>query len=338
MRRGHLSTSAVAIATSLGLAACGGAATGEVKARAATTLAHWTPSVSLDRPLDIGGPRQDGSMVVAAGGRLSLLSRSGRLVPFAPAYRSPAGEEPYIALSGGGPRGCSFGRDVVYALRLGSVHGVVRLAPGGRAELLARLTAPGLIDGIAFDRTGHFGHRLLVTVNAGSRTTVDAIDCRGRVTTITRAAPRVEGGIAVAPAGFGRYAGDLIAPDETGGRIFAIAPSGQTALLAISGLPHGPDIGVESEGFLPAGSRQEALLADRLTPHNRHPGDDVILRVTHAALSRAGVRAGDLLVATEGGAKTDAIRCRGAGCQVRHVADGPAIAHSEGHIAFAAAG
>jgi hypothetical protein len=45
------------------------------------------------------------------------------------------------------------------------------------------------------------------------------------------------------------------------------------------------------------------------------------------------VRAGDLLVATEGGARTDAIRCQTT-CQVRHVADGPAVAHAEGHIAF----
>jgi hypothetical protein len=46
------------------------------------------------------------------------------------------------------------------------------------------------------------------------------------------------------------------------------------------------------------------------------------------------VRAGDLVVATEGGALTDAVRCGRAGCSVREVAFGPAIAHAEGHIAF----
>jgi hypothetical protein len=199
---------------------------------------------------------------------------------------------------------------------------------------LAGIGAPGLIDGIAFDRTGAFGHRLLVTVNAGSKTTVDAIDCHGHVTAITRRAPRVEGGIAVAPADFGRFAGDLIAPDEKGGRVFAVTPTGQSLLVAESGLPHGGDIGVESEAFVPPGGRADAFLADRLTPGNPHPGDDVVLRIGHRALAAGGVRPGDLLVATEGGARTDAIRCTAAGCMVHHVADGPAVAHAEGHIAF----
>ena len=43
--------------------------------------------------------------------------------------------------------------------------------------------------------------------------------------------------------------------------------------------------------------------------------------------------AGDLLVATEGGARTIDVRCA-ATCTVRYVAAGPAIAHAEGHIVF----
>ena len=35
-----------------------------------------------------------------------------------------------------------------------------------------------------------------------------------------------------------------------------------------------------------------------------------------------------------GGAFTDAITCRASGCRVRYVANGPAEAHVEGHIAF----
>jgi hypothetical protein len=42
-----------------------------------------------------------------------------------------------------------------------------------------------------------------------------------------------------------------------------------------------------------------------------------------------------LLVATEGSALTDAVACGRRGCSVREVAAGPAIAHAEGHIAFA---
>jgi hypothetical protein len=340
VRRGRLTAWAVAAAVPA-LLGCGTAASRnavatspDAAAASPSGLAHWIAFTHVSRPLDLAGPRADGSLVLAAAGRLMLVRPGGTIVPYATGYRSPGGEEPYIALS---PGGC-FGVDVAYALRLRGKRGVVSVGPGGAVRRLATLTAPGLIDGIAFDRTGAFAHRLLVTINAGSRTTVDAIDCRGTVTEITASAPRVEGGIAVAPSSFGRFAGDLIAPDETGGRIFAITPAGASELLAPSGLPHGGDVGVESEAFVPNGLHLDAFLADRLTPGNRHPGDDVVLRLTHAALTAAGVRPGDLLVATEGGARTDAVRCGQHGCQVRHVADGPAIAHAEGHIAFAALG
>jgi hypothetical protein len=46
------------------------------------------------------------------------------------------------------------------------------------------------------------------------------------------------------------------------------------------------------------------------------------------------VGAGDLLVGTEAGARTVAITCGRSSCRVRHVADGPAEAHLEGHIVF----
>ncbi|MBV9803918.1 MAG: hypothetical protein JO130_12030, partial [Solirubrobacterales bacterium] len=75
---------------------------------------------------------------------------------------------------------------------------------------------------------------------------------------------------------------------------------------------------------------------DRLTPGNRHPGDNLLLRVSSAALFAAGARPGDLLDATEGGARTVAVHCAADGCMVRHVADGPAVAHGEGHIAIVA--
>jgi hypothetical protein len=324
----------VAVTASTGaLSACGSGATatGRIVATRAPALAHWTTFVHAATPLDLAGPRAHGGPLVLAGaGRLWSLSRVGRVSPSAAGYRSPGGEEPYIAVSSGG----CFGRGTVYALRLSHGRGVVALGAAGRVRRFAAVHAPGLIDGIAFDGTGRFGHRLLVTVNAGSRTAALAVDCRGRVATITRSAPRVEGGIAVAPATFGRFAGDLIAPGEQSGRLYAITPAGAAVLLADSGLPHGSDIGVESEGFVPRGEA-DALVADRLTPGNRHPGDDVVLRIRAAALRAAGVRPGDLLVTTEGGALTDDVRCTSTGCRVRYVADGPAKAHVEGHIAFA---
>ena len=85
---------------------------------------------------------------------------------------------------------------------------------------------------------------------------------------------------------------------------------------------------------MPPGPAEGALVADRSTPGNPHPGDDLVLRKRGAALKAAGVRAGDLLVASEGGGLTDAVSCSAVGCRVRLVAEGPTIAHVEGHIAF----
>jgi hypothetical protein len=329
MKRLVLGTFLSAAATVVISACGGGGAIGRITATSAVKRARWSAYVHVRTPLDVVGPRSGGSFVVAAAGRLFLLSTRGTIHAFPGRYVSPGGEEPYIALSPGG----RFGRGTVYALRLTAGRGVVAISARGGVRRLARVSAPGLLDGIAFDETGHFGHRLLVTITAGARTTVDAVDGRGVVKTITRNAPRVEGGIAVAPPTFGRFAGDLIAADENSGNIFAITPGGRSVLVAYSGLPHGGDIGVESAGFLPS-AKVDALVADRLTPGNPHPGDDVLLRIGAAALAGVGVRPGDLLVATEGGALTDAVSCSAAGCNVRFVAEGPSQAHAEGHIAF----
>lgn len=310
---------------------CGGAAAGTVSASRSSRLARWTPFAHAPTPIDVADGRTDGRAVVAAAGRLFLLT-GARLTPFAPSYHSPAGLEAYVALPAPAHRGCAFGRDSVYAIRLRGGRGVTRITPGGRVSRFASVSAPGLINGIAFDEGGGFGYRLLLTINHGSTTTLDAVDCHGAVQTITRSAPRVEGGIAVAPRSFGRFAGDLIAPDELSGRIFAITPRGRSVLVADSGLPAGQDIGVESEAFMPAGSRMRLLVADRLTPGNRHPGYNLLLGVSAAALRDAGVRSGDLLVSGEGGAFTDAVRCGPTLCRVRYVANGPSEAHVEGHI------
>ena len=147
----------------------------------------------------------------------------------------------------------------------------------------------------------------------------------------------VRGGVAVAPPGFGRFAGRLIAPDELSGRIMAVDARGRAVVLARSDLPAGGDLGVESLGFAPRGFERgtTALLADRAVPGAPHPGTDTILGVSGAALHRAGVRAGDLLAAAEGGGETIAIRCPRRGpCTVRLVAHGPAVTHAEGHIVF----
>ncbi|MGB9183003.1 MAG: hypothetical protein WCB67_02985 [Solirubrobacteraceae bacterium] len=298
-------------------------------------LARFSISAHVQGPLDLAGPLSSGSLVLAAGGRLWTLAGAGRLALFSAAYNRPGNAEPYIAAPAPGHRGCSFGTDTVYVLRLYGGRGVVAVRRGGPVRMFARLSAPGLINGIAFDESGGFGHRLLVTINNGSHTTVGAIDCHGRVTTITRAAPRVEGGIVVARPPFGAFAGDLIAPDEKSGRIYAITPSGHSRLVVSSGLSFGQDIGVESAVQIPASLHHPVLGADRRAPGNPHPGDDALLRIDSAILQRAGVRPFDLLVGTEGGARLVDVSCRVGPCRAREIAAGPADAHLEGHLAVA---
>src|SRR5206468_3686038 len=95
-------------------------------------------------------------------------------------------------------------------------------------------------------------------------------------------------------------------------------------------LPAGGDIGVESAGFVPARATA-AYLSDRGTPGNPHPGTDSILRLSGTALSDARIRAGDLLVATEGGATVIRVRCAPQ-CATSVVATGPPAAHGEGRL------
>jgi len=291
--------------------------------------------------VDLAGPRSDGSFIVAAAGRLFTLTRAGVLRTFARepgGYSTAVGPEPYITMAGRGRvagAGCSFPSGMIFALQPGRHPGIIAITPDGRASRFTSLPATLTPDGITFDTTGRFGHRLVVTARNYAATTVLAIDCAGAIRTITSRAPVVEGGIAVAPQSFGRYGGDLIAPSETSGRVFAIRPDGTVATVAVSGLPHGGDIGVESAGFLPPrfGPGDAAYLADRYSKGNKHPGTNSILRLPGSQLLKAGARPGDLLVTTEASAHTIVVRCATT-CTVRHIAAGPAITHAEGHVVF----
>jgi hypothetical protein len=229
--------------------------------------------------------------------------------------------------------GCRFAAGEVYQLRLSGSPGVNRIDAQGTAHPFADIPRGSAPNGIAFDTSGRFGHRLLVSGSHRGGTTVLALDCAGRSQLVTDTAPTLEGGLAVAPPGFGAYAGDLVAPDELSGDLIAIRPDGSSTVIARSGLPTGGDIGVESAGFVPAGfgAGGDAYLADRATSNNPHPGTDSLLRLDSGQLTRAGVRDGDLLVGTEGGALTIGVRC-GRSCQVFEVARGPVVAHGEGHL------
>jgi hypothetical protein len=301
----------------------------------------WDRYQHLAGVFDVGGPLPDGRLVVAGSRQLLLLDpATGQATPFGP--EGDQGGEAYLAVppvpappvAGAG---CAFSPADVYQLRLTGRRGVTRLDAQGRAHPFADVAGVEGLNGIAFDTSGRFGHRLHVSGTHRGRTTVVALDCGGRAQLITDAAPTLEGGLAVAPAGFGAFAGDLIAPDELSGHLIAIRPDGTSVVIAGSGLPAGGDIGVEGLGFVPAGfgGGGHAYVADRATSNNPHPGTDSLLRLDAGQLSRAGARDGDLLVATEGGALTIGVRC-GHDCRVFRVAQGPAVAHGEGHLLLVA--
>jgi hypothetical protein len=224
---------------------------------------------------------------------------------------------------------------VIFALDPDATPGLVRVDRNGRSSRFADLPAGAFPSGITIDTVGSFGYRLLVTSFAAGTTTLYAFDCRGRSRVVATAAPHVEGGIAVAPRTFGRFGGKLIAADEVTGRIYAFGSGGRVSLVAESGLPAGGDIGVEAVGFMAPklGRHGAAYLADLGAPGSPTSGSDSLLILAGTGLSRANLRPGELIVATEAGAKTLAVRCARL-CEVRRVADGPAVAHAEGHITF----
>src|SRR3989442_8298961 len=104
---------------------------------------------------------------------------------------------------------CSFPADNVYAIEPTAPVGIIEIDAQGRARRLADLDSGATPNGIAFDEVGRFGHRLLVTEAVGDGTALFAVNCAGGVTAITRQAPKLEGGIQVAPTSFGKYGGDL---------------------------------------------------------------------------------------------------------------------------------
>jgi hypothetical protein len=334
-RRGALASAGALVAFAVVLIASGVPAV----AAPAPSRARWTPFRHITQVVDLSARRSDGSMVVAADGSLSLLHPDGTVTGFArgrDGYTTARGPEPYLTLTTAQPVAgatCTFPTDGIDAIEPGSHPAVIAVDPAGRSRHLAELPAGVTLNGIAYDTVGHFGHRLLVTAGSNHATEVFAVDCAGRVTPLTTTAPTVEGGLAVAPSSFGSFGGDLIAPDENSGRVWALDPSGAAMLVADSGLPHGGDIGVESAGFVPSGFAADwsAYVADRVSAGNPHPGTDHLLRLSGAAVLQAGVRAGDLLVASEASAATIAVHCTTT-CGVSHVADGPSISHGEGHV------
>jgi hypothetical protein len=291
--------------------------------------------------VDVAGPLSSGELVVAAGPHLLRVAQDGRETELSPAYAAPpfvppAGAEAYIAVVPRAENRAWFGfaSDTVFAIRPGSPSAVVRVAPNGEPSLFATIAHGGSLNGIAFDSTGRFGHRLLVSGSLpGEHTAVVALDADGNQTILTQTAPVFEGGITVAPASFPRFGGDLVAPDELSGRVLAIDPSGASTLVAVSNAPSGPDTGVEGVAFVPPSflAGGTAYTADRATPGNPHPGTDTLLRLRGQTLATAGVREGDMLLITEASDRIVDIRCAPE-CAAWTIGTGQPSAHGEGHI------
>src|SRR5438045_9158881 len=203
-------------------------------ALATTAPRTWQSWQHVPAVFDLAGPRSDGRLVAAAGGRLLLVGTDG--------YHAASGPEAYLALSPGlhvSAVGCDFARDDVFVLRPDKPFGITRVDANGHATNFADITGVDTLTGIVFDTVGRIDHRLRVTGPHVQIRTVLAIDCKGGTALITQVAPPLEGGLAVAPAGFGTHAGELIVPDESSGAILAISAGGQSTVLVASGIPHG---------------------------------------------------------------------------------------------------
>lgn len=302
--------------------------------------APWEQWRRLPGVVDIAGPRADGTLVAAAGGKLHTVARDGTISPFSD-YATDPSPESYIAMvPADRPRAaapaadeCRFDAGDVFALELSSL-GVMRVSAAGTASLFAHIDGADSLNGIAFDATGRFGSRLLVVARRGDRTRVVAVDCKGAATVVADNAPLMEGGVAVAPEEFGVHAGELIGADEISGDVVFVRADGQSGVLVKSGLPAGQDVGVESVGFLPAeftNRRGVVLMADRAVAGAPSNGTDSIWRLSDEAIRRSGLGGGDLLVASEQAGRTVGVRCR-ATCRLFPVGQAADAAHVEGHI------
>src|SRR5438445_10924192 len=147
----------------------------------------WQPWQHLSGVFDLTAPRRDGRLVAAAAGHLFLVTHDGTIAPFADGadgYHAASGPEAYIALSPGlhvAAAGCDFARDDLFVLRPGKPIGITRVDPSGHATNLADIGGIDSLNGIVLDTVARFDHRLLVTGPHNQHSTLDAIDCKGRI-------------------------------------------------------------------------------------------------------------------------------------------------------------
>ena len=87
---------------------------------------------------------------------------------------------------------------------------------------------------------------------------------------------------------------------------------------------------------MPHGWHGSVYFADRVTKGNPHPGTDNLLALSADSLAGLGVKEGDLLSATEGGATLVDVRCT-ITCTVQPIITTATKAHGEGHLIFTGA-
>ena len=284
---------------------------------------NWERWVPLAGVVDVVGPRPDGKLVAAAGGRLHLADpATGAITPF--------GSEPrptrHIAMAPGrdvAGSGCRFEAGDVYALDVGTPQAVTRVAVDGTPSRFVETPPVDALTGIAFDIEGRFGNQLLVTGRKANRTVLFSIDCRGRLKTLTETAPLMEGGMEVAPQLFGQHGGDLIGANETTGEVIFIRYDGTSGVLIRPELPTGPGIGIGSVGFTAPGFIGRGGTA-------YVAGTDALWRVTPEEFSQVRIDENDLIVTAEAGGKTAVVRCR-ATCRTFPFGDA-AGAKVQGHV------
>jgi len=261
-------------------ALCGWLVAGSAAAQTGAAWEQWQHQVGI---VDVG-VRADGTLVTMVAGRLMTVAPStGAASPFADGpggFSADPNVESYFVIATNQAvenTTCAWRADDLYILDLSSPPGIARVDSNGQSSRFTTLGGVDTLGGIAMDTAGSFGHQLLVTgTHGGNQTTVFSVDCGGGSRVVTSSAPAVEGGIAVAPSTFGRFAGDLIASDENSGQVWAIDPDSSVMLVAVPNLPTGGDTGVESEGFVPpgfigSGKPAFAYLSDRGTPDNPFP-------------------------------------------------------------------
>ncbi|HEY6117030.1 MAG TPA: hypothetical protein VI172_13830 [Candidatus Dormibacteraeota bacterium] len=299
--------------------------------------AAWERAVAVPGVIDVAGPRSDGDLVVAGSAALFLFDpASGKLEDFARGpggYHDDAGKEAYLAISTGThvqSANCDFAPDEIFILRQHVPFGVSRVnAAGDESGPFTNIPGVSSLTGITFDTGGAFDGRLLVTgKSAAGITSLFGVDCNGGVMVIARSIPSVEGGMAIAPSGFGKFAGALVAADTVSGRVYAIAANGTVASIGRPSVAGGPEVGVETAGFVPprffdAGG--SLYYADARTGH--------LMRLTSDALKAAGVNEGYLLVAAERGAPVVTAHCDPT-CVGAFVIRTPTAVRGEGHFAF----